>query len=366
MTHRIPTRANLAASPPFTEALQLKLSRILSSHQQLKIAFHRLNSQVAASLLEAEDVFASLAVPLTKLVGLKTVEMAAEGRFNSVLTANDRSNSQDEHYLSRAMVASNDLKERQKQQLIRLIDLLRKIETQVNSSQKSIFQSLADHQASIQNFFLKALTYASSIHQSNQKNDLSLVMLKLLKVASDLVIGALGSVEVQVDDLIHELATHMCNPMVEYVNVLKVEMKYGTCSHLLEVVKEMDSVMIARKFELEEARKTVRLAELSRVEALSKLREMEETTQKMTLYPGLLINAKEGPENVTQQEATDDTLIWELLRKKRKCLPNSSRVTAHSQWKEINPMLAVNPRMVLGSSPPSSTRKVLSRKRVTP
>lgn len=272
----------------------------------------------------------------------------------------------DENYMSRAMIASNELKDRQKQQLIRLIDLLRKIEAQVNSSQKSIFQSLADHQASIQNFFLEALTYASSIHQSNQKNDLSLVMLKLLKAASDLIIGALGSVEVQVDDLIHELATHMCNPMVEYVNVLKVEMKSGTCSHLLEVVKEMDSMMIARKFELEEARKRARLAELSRVEALSKLREMEETTQKMTLYPGLLIKAKEEPENVTQQEATDDTLIWELLRKKRKCLPNSSRVTTHSQWKEINPMLVVNPRMVLGSSPPSATRKVLSRKRVTP
>lgn len=39
-------------------------------------------------------MFASLAVPLMKLVGLKTVEMASEGRFNSVLTANDHSNSQ--------------------------------------------------------------------------------------------------------------------------------------------------------------------------------------------------------------------------------------------------------------------------------
>lgn len=217
-------------------------------------------------------------------------------------TLHDYCEFQDENYMNRAMIASNELKDRQMQQLIRLIDLLRKIEAQVNSSHKSIFQSLADHQASIQNFFLKALTYASSIHQSNQKNDLSLVMLKLFKAASDLIVGALGSVELQVEDLIHELATHMCNPMVEYVNVLKVEMKSGTCSHLLEVVKEMDSVMIAKKFELEEARKKARLAELSRVEALSKLREMEETTQKMTLYPGLLIKAKEEPENMTKQE----------------------------------------------------------------
>lgn len=34
---------------------------------------------------KAEDVFLSLSIPLMSLVGLKTVEMAEEGRFSSII-----------------------------------------------------------------------------------------------------------------------------------------------------------------------------------------------------------------------------------------------------------------------------------------
>lgn len=43
--------------------------------------------------MEAEDVFASLAIPLMKLVGLKTVEMATEGRFTSFIIQTDTDSS---------------------------------------------------------------------------------------------------------------------------------------------------------------------------------------------------------------------------------------------------------------------------------
>ncbi|KAK6153863.1 hypothetical protein DH2020_013502 [Rehmannia glutinosa] len=358
------------APPPSVEAVQLKLWRIVSRHEQLKIAFHQLHSQIRTGLLEihimvfrkAEDVFASLAIPLTKLVGLKTVEMAAEGRFSTIVTSIDSSHSQylyqhenmlmiyvrvnvpvpktlkpfpdEENYMNRAMTAGNELMERQKLQLMQLISLLKKIEAQVNSSQKSIFQNLSEHQAVIKKFFLKAFTYVSAIHQSDKSNDdLTYMMLKILKATFEQVGVALGSVEVGIDDLIRELAEKMCNPMVEYVNGLKVEVKTGTCSRLLEVVKEMDGAMKVRKFELDEARKQARIAEQSRIEALSKLKKSEETAKKMTVSLGLLIeDTKESEENLAQNkilstkedQAKDENLLWELLRKKRKCrVPDS-------------------------------------------
>ncbi|KAI3465145.1 hypothetical protein Pfo_021808 [Paulownia fortunei] len=393
-----------AAPPPSVEAVQSKLWRIVSRHEQLKVAFHQLHSQIRTGLLEAEDVFASLAIPLTKLVGLKTVEMAAEGRFSTIVTPIDRSHSQEENHMSRAMTAGNELMERQKLQLVQLISLLKKIEAQVNSSQKSIFQNLADHQAVIKKFFIKAFANVSAIHQSGQSNDLSHMMLKILKATFDQVGVALGSVEVGIDDLICELAEKMCNPMVEYVNGLKVEMKKGTCSRLLEVVKEMDGAMKVRKFELEEARKQARLAEQSRIEALSKLKKSEETARKMTISLGLLIeDTKESEEKLTQKkflsikedQAKDDNLLWELLRKKRKCqvpdsplgpkellgigtcnkklnltrvIPSlSHRPVTRSQSKRPDLQSSfMNPRMLLGSSPSATTQKVLSRKRITP
>lgn len=38
-----------------------------------------------SKILKAEEVFSSLAIPMMKLVGLKTVEMAKEGRFSTFI-----------------------------------------------------------------------------------------------------------------------------------------------------------------------------------------------------------------------------------------------------------------------------------------
>ncbi|KAL3655102.1 hypothetical protein CASFOL_000888 [Castilleja foliolosa] len=395
-----------ATTPPFpsAEAIKSKLWRIVSRHEQLKVAFYQLHSQIKTGLLEAEEVFASLAIPLTKLVGLKTVEMAAEGRFSNIVTAVDRAQSQEENYMIRATTAGDELMERQKLQLMQLIRLLKKIEFQVNSSQNSIVQNLTDHQARIKMFVLKAFKYVSAIHQSNQRNDLPHMMLKILKATYDQVGVALGSVEAGVDDMICELAGKMCNPMVEYVNGLKVELKAGACSRLLDVVKEMDGAMKVREFELDQARNQTRLAEQSRVEALGKLMKSEEMARKMAVSLGLVIEdspkseeilAQKKPLSSKDDQAKDENLLWELLRKKRKCqVPDSPLgpkellgIGTHNKKLKTTRAIAtvshrpvtrsrsntpdvqssfIKSRMLLGSSPPATTQKVLCGKRITP
>ncbi|KAL2539396.1 hypothetical protein Adt_00374 [Abeliophyllum distichum] len=359
-------RSHSDSPPPITDH-RLKILRIFYRHEQLKFAFNQLNSQIKDSLREAEDVFASLALPLMKLVGLKTVEMAEEGRFNTIFTDTNRSHSQgcwrselgiealsrsvsaiqksdnwannleEESYRDRATTAGKELREKQKLQLMQLVHLLKQIEIQVNSSENDILQTLYDHQASIKRFFLKAFTHVSAIHQSRRDNGMSIMMLKLLKYSFDHVEAALGSVEVGVGNLTRELAEKMCNPMVEYVHALKGELTTGTCTRLLTVVEEMDGAMRVRRLELQEARNRATLAEKSRLELLRKLKESEEMVRKLRTHDGFLLEANEKPkENLIQQkfyfpppprpkalavvkdQAKDDKLIWELLRNKRK------------------------------------------------
>lgn len=73
---------------PEPESLKLKMRSMVARHEQMKRAFTELKSQISIGLLEAEDVFASLAIPLMKLVGLKTMEMANEGRFTTIILNN--------------------------------------------------------------------------------------------------------------------------------------------------------------------------------------------------------------------------------------------------------------------------------------
>ncbi|KAJ6358599.1 hypothetical protein OIU76_000336 [Salix suchowensis] len=70
---------------PSREVLQSKLTKLVSRHEQMKISYLQLKSQIDTGLHQAEEVFASLSIPLIKLVGLKTVEMASEDRFTTIV-----------------------------------------------------------------------------------------------------------------------------------------------------------------------------------------------------------------------------------------------------------------------------------------
>lgn len=360
---------------------------------------------------------------------MKTVEMAKEGRFSSIVTDMDansegswrnesrsektRLNSpcanhggdeahqihemEVESYTIKATMASQELLQKQSLQLTQLIHLLRKIETQVNSSQDDILQNLVDHQASIHKFFQRAIAYITAVHQTGQSNDIFLAALKLFKATFDRMDAALGSVERGVEDMMYQLAEQMCNPMVEYVKGLKAEMTSGTCPRLLGIVEDMGGAMRNGKMELEEARKKVKVAEERNHEALSRLKESEERTRRMKEYLGLFLESKRGSSEhnvphqvlaVEKDEAKDDKLLWELRKMKRKykapqspigpqellCmglnnhhLNSTSRPNTRSYLRGISPQTpCLQYPLSLGSSPSVATRQVLSRKRITP
>ncbi|XP_047951459.1 uncharacterized protein LOC125196843 [Salvia hispanica] len=319
MNRRRATSSTGAPSPSLKDA-QSKLLRVVWHHEQLKVSFEQLRSQIRAGLLEADDVFVSLALQLMKLVGLKTTEMAEERRFSTIVSSFDSSQPQPEDYMEKAMKAGNELMERQKLQIIHIIGILQNIENQVNSSRKSIVKDLAECQSFISKLFRKASSVVSSAHQSGSSNDLAQVTQKVLKYTFNQVGVAIGSVEVGVEDMITGLADKMCNPMCQYVRGLKAEMKTGACTYSLETVKEMHEVMQVRRLELEEAKSQTRYAEQSRIEALSMLTQSEETGKKLMMSLRLLSDDRTGLEQeavkVREDQAKDDCLMWELLRQK--------------------------------------------------
>uniref|UniRef100_A0A5B7BBA1 Myb-like domain-containing protein n=1 Tax=Davidia involucrata TaxID=16924 RepID=A0A5B7BBA1_DAVIN len=312
---------------------------------------------------------------------------------------------EEDSYTVKATMEGKELIQKQKLQLIQLVHLLRQIETQVNSSQNDILQTLADHRASIHKFFQRATAYISAIHHSGQNHGTFLItVLKLLQAIFNHVGVALESVEGGVEDLMHELAEQMCNPMVEYVKGLKTEMTSGTCPRLLAIVEEMGGAMRDGRLELEEARKKVRIAEEKKLEALNRLKESEERGRRMKEYLGLFLEAKKGSMEhsalhkllgMGEDQAKDEKLLWELLKKKRKSQisdsplgtkeltrlgPNnkhfkSTGVRASISHRSIasNCSRGLSPQtpcldywLPLGSSPSVATHQVLSCKRVTP
>lgn len=337
-------------SSPSIAALRSKFSRIASQHEQLKIAFNHLNFQIRTGLHEAEDVFASLAIPLMKLVGLKTVEMAEEGKFSTIIIDNSSSYAQrneigsetvarsdgaykipntgkfeEENYTAKAITVGKELMLKQKMQLMQLVHLLRQVEAQVKSSHNDILLTFNDNRASIQKIFQKAVACVSAVHEEN--NATSFLVLNLLKYIFEHVGAALGSVLHGVEVFMHDLTSNMCNPMVEYAKGLKAEVTSGSCLRLLTTVEEMGGIMRTRRLELEEARKKMRVAEESRLVALSKLKESEEFVRKMSTLRSFLSESNKASEEYPSQQklacledcqGKDEKLLWELLKKKRK------------------------------------------------
>ncbi|KAM3374824.1 hypothetical protein P3S68_013538 [Capsicum galapagoense] len=375
--------APTSSPSPSIGDFRIKFSRIVSHHEQLKVSFNQLDFQIRTGLQEAADVFESLANPLMKLVGLKTLEMTEEGKTSTVVfdytdfysndckrnengagrtVRNEASEIEEEGYMSRAKTVGNELIQKQEMQLKQLIHLLRRVESQVNTSQTNILHTLSDHQTSIHNVFKKAVACVSAIHQRGENSGISLITIQLLKDIFRLVVTTLSSVECGVDNLVDELATRMCRPMVDYVKGLKLEITSGRCHCLLSIVEEMGGAMRTGRAELEEARKKARIAEHNRLEVLYRLKESEEMARK---YQGFLSKVKNGSQEQfeleklvvkDQDHAKEDNLLWELLKKKRKLgIGNGSSKLCgfpSRQLKELGPQ---TPRLAPTSSPTYSS-----------
>ncbi|KAL5862680.1 hypothetical protein ACOSQ3_000194 [Xanthoceras sorbifolium] len=414
-------RSHISPPPLAADQFRVKLTTLIARHDRVKIAYQQLESQIKTVLLQTEEMFASLAIPLMKLVGLKTFEMAEEGRFTTIIidtadspdhrrggrrngvvsespTASsvfdrgeDHNNLEIGNYATKATVAGRELVEKQQTQVIQLVQLLRQTEVQVNSRQENILQTLANHRVSLQKLFRKAV-YCLSNFQSQNNND-SLIMVKLLQGLFDYMGKVFGSVENGVEELMQSLADHMCNPMVEYVKGLKADMKFGTCSRLLATVEEMEMELRNGRLELEEARKRVRVAEEGKVEALSKLHETHERVRRFNKIFNFLSENKREPREssvpykflgMEEGQENDDKQLWELLKKRQYKAPESpmgppqlvslepntkrskSRPGNWNHMRGLQGHTCLEARIPLGSSPSATIQRAVSRKRITP
>ncbi|KAF9671790.1 hypothetical protein SADUNF_Sadunf12G0085200 [Salix dunnii] len=329
---------------PSREVLQSKLTKIVSRHEQMKISYQQLKSQIDTGLHQAEEVFASLSIPLMKLVGLKTVEMASEGRFTTIVIddnglnqrnggvageAGDRSNQisafEGENFAAGAAMAGKEIIEKRKVQFVHLVKLLRQIESQVNSSQDEILQNLENHHGFLQKSIQKSIGLVSTLDSENHETTVNTV--RLLQTISHHVTTALRSVKDGVGDLIQALSHQMCNPMLEYAKGLKDDMKNGPCVRLLAMAYKMEKVMKDGRVELEDARKKAKLAEEGKIEALCKLKETVRRVRKLSEYLTSLSEAKRGLidssfsekfSDMEEDRTKDDKLLWGILKKKRK------------------------------------------------
>ncbi|XP_050376813.1 LOW QUALITY PROTEIN: uncharacterized protein LOC126794198 [Argentina anserina] len=323
--------------------LRSKLRRVVRGQEQMKTAFHQLKSQIQIGLLQAEDVFASLSIPLMKLVGLKTVEMATEGRFTSFIIQTDsdltsqyqnfgagsgpsgrsdqsRQCANIEIYAAKAAAAGDSVIEKQKDQLIQLVRILKQVESQVNNGQSRMVQTLANRRHSLRRNFQRAIAYLSTVDHQGFR----VAVLNLLREIFNEVSAVLASVEADVEGLVEILAEKMCEPMVEYVEGVKADLRNGTCLGLVGLVKEM------ARAELEAARNKANVAEESRAEAMRRLRESEEYVRRLKECFKLLPEPSKASTKVNKafashkilgmekDQANDVKLLWELLEKKRK------------------------------------------------
>lgn len=158
--------------------------------------------------------------------------------------------------------------------------MLGHIETQVNSHQEDMLQMIDHRRNFFQEFIQKALYSLSTIHSQN--HDTFPVTVKLLRVIFNNIIEVLGSVDCGVNDLIQALAKNMCNPMAKYVGNLAADIKLGPCAQLMTLVNEMERANADTKRELQDIKERIRLAEETKIEALSKLKKAEEQVQRMT------------------------------------------------------------------------------------
>lgn len=175
--------------------------------------------------------------------------------------------------------------------------MLKHIETQVNSHREDIVQMLDDGRNSFQEFIQKSLYYLNSVHSQN--GDTFPATVKLLRVLFNNIKELLGSVDTGVGDLMQALAKNMCNPMSKYVGNLAAEVKLGPCVQLINVVNEMERANADTRRELEDARERIRLAEETKMEALSRLKKVEDQVQRMASSARFLLPAsqKKQPEH---------------------------------------------------------------------
>ncbi|PQQ18134.1 hypothetical protein Pyn_28630 [Prunus yedoensis var. nudiflora] len=97
-------------------------------------------------------------------------------------------------------------------------------QTNRDSSQRSpghMVQTLTHRRLYLHKFFHRAIDYLSTVDRVDHQT-FRISVLKLLRAAFHEVGAVLGSVESDVEELLQDLGAQMCDPMVEYVEVLRL------------------------------------------------------------------------------------------------------------------------------------------------
>ncbi|KAL6011788.1 hypothetical protein ACLOJK_002253 [Asimina triloba] len=305
---------------PSMRNIRIKLNTIARCHDNCKIAFQQLKAQIRIALLEAEEVFASLSIPLTRLVGIKTEEMAEEGKSTCILI--NRSFPLDRSYASLAAKECRELEEKKRQQLQQLVLLLRQIEALVNSQHNTVLERLDDHRLSLRGLFQKATTYLSSIRPPDPT---LIATYKLLQATFKQVGLALSSVEADVEALVQALSEKMCEPMASHVQGLVAEIEGGGLARLVE---EMELEARERRIMAQAAGERAKKAEEAEAEAVKRLRGFEEKMRGMKELLGLLVETKRRGMEPSAPAARkllaakndvssdDEKLLWDILEQR--------------------------------------------------
>ncbi|MCO5591688.1 hypothetical protein L7F22_045679 [Adiantum nelumboides] len=267
-------------------------AKLCSAWQQLaasKECFRILKQDLLQGMAEANDIFNSMSVPLVRLVGLKSQQLAEQGRQTSVclsppvqseilqaysppaLGLDNRKRRCSEAWQSALSMPEEDLTAQaaqhveeftllQKQQLRQLVGVVKTVEKLVRSQEEVITERFQGCESYLVNLQQSSLVNFKSLHQQvldmRQQDSrvayrlrvaeqsyqaLMSLALKIQESGIDRVRKNLLDVKFEVEGMVNELASSMCKPVVSFLKELRTNNDtFMVVSKLQRLVGEID------------------------------------------------------------------------------------------------------------------------------
>ncbi|XP_031487366.1 uncharacterized protein LOC116255632 isoform X2 [Nymphaea colorata] len=304
--------------------LRQKLDHVVRLHEESKSAFRILESHIKAGLLEAEEIFASLSVPLMRLVDLKSKEMAVEGR-SCTIVVKDSVCKDAGKVASGAESESRRIAESEERRFNQLISFLRTTESTVNSHLEAIHQRLANRRSSLHKAHQAIVSRLANASQEAAASTPLLLAINVQRATFRSFDGALLSVGGEVQSAICRMAEDVCRPLLGLAREMKADGVAEASRRLMAAVVEMEAVVTRRGVELEEARRRIQAEEEANRSARKRLadceREVRNLRQKVEAWEqGFCRSFQDRVGGAAQHHAAekhqflDDKLLWQLLK----------------------------------------------------
>ncbi|GLJ44587.1 hypothetical protein SUGI_0937120 [Cryptomeria japonica] len=331
----------MSSTPSISHKLREKLIFTLHRLHQTKKTYSQLKSEVVKGLGEAKDVFTNISIPLLRLVDLKVEEMEKDGRktvvftnnfemlgefgvesetFQSVLSSTQKllQRSEGESFKDKAAYHTDQILYTIKCQVKQLMLLLKTIESLVRSQERDLIQRFEDHQGFVKRMQDKFVSETMRLHQqvqnmkenafSNADQDslnpsileqgykaLLSIVLKLQKAVFDGFRKGLGELKEEMEGMIDDLASHMCQPLLSYMKRLSSEGIMSLVRQLQSLVEQMETNFVQHLPALMAANNRL-LLQVRNSEILLKERENKLQKMGMSLKNALLKRGEETEE----------------------------------------------------------------------